>query len=311
MKEYKIEKLDYNQFDVLIPLMKSCFGLETDIEYFKWKFLDNPAGTFVGFIAKSELDEVAAYYGVIPERYYIEGEEHTLYQSCDTMTHPEHRRKGLFQKLATHCFDYLKSNSNLNIIGFSGEESTPGFIKFGWSHLFDMRNYFYPKQLNFQNKPISEVIESESLNVILPLVKKSNSKCSISLIKDESYLIWRYSNPNRRYSFLTLDKSFISYYIESKKIFIMDYYFSSSTEAKKLLKQLKYILNLKNLQAIVIFIREKSDDSNQFRSLGFIFNPFKKGPLSYKVPFIVLAEENSRLFNSNSWLPRAIDHDAM
>ena len=97
MSDYKFEKLDSTRFDVLIPLMQDCFGMETSVDYFKWKFMENPAGHFVGFIAThEETGEVAAYYGVIPEDYLIKGEHRKIYQSCDTMTHSRHRRKGLF-----------------------------------------------------------------------------------------------------------------------------------------------------------------------------------------------------------------------
>src|SRR4051812_22084903 len=107
MSDYSIRKLNENEFHLLIPVMQDCFGLNFDVSYFKWKFVDNPAGFVVGFIAEASNGEVAAYYGVIPELYSIEGKETTIYQSCDTMTHSRHRRKGLFQKLALHCYDYL------------------------------------------------------------------------------------------------------------------------------------------------------------------------------------------------------------
>src|SRR4051812_15245250 len=107
MSDYSIRKLEPSEFHLLIPLMKDCFGLSVDIDYFRWKFLDNPAGSFIGFVAETDSGEVAAYYGVIPEQYVIKGVQRLIYQSCDTMTHSSHRRKGLFQKLATYCYDYL------------------------------------------------------------------------------------------------------------------------------------------------------------------------------------------------------------
>jgi hypothetical protein len=310
-ESYKIEKLNSDQFELLIPLMKACFGMEVNTDYFKWKFIDNPAGAFVGFIARSEKNELAAYYGVIPVKYSINGEQQIVFQSCDTMTHPDHRRKGLFQKLAIHCYNYLRDNSNLNVFGFSGEESTPGFMKFGWSHLFNMRNYFIPKQLNFQASPVIEVRESDSIESLIHNQRSEQTKSPISLMKEEAYLKWRYSNPKRRYLFLSIGQSYLSYYMESDKIFILDNYFDSPLEAKKLLKHLKYLLKTTGLQAIVAFLKERSVDSQQFKSLGFISNPFKKGPLSYRVPFIVLAEDNSFFLGDDNWLPKAIDHDAM
>ena len=113
MNNYNIRKLANNEFYLLIPLMKDCFGMDVNIEYFEWKFVKNPAGFVEGYIAVSDEGEIAAYYGVIPEIYIINGKPTTIYQSCDTMTHSKHRRKGLFQKLALHCYECLKNENKL------------------------------------------------------------------------------------------------------------------------------------------------------------------------------------------------------
>src|SRR6476661_2874164 len=81
MSDYRIERITADQFDLLVPLMKDCFGMDTDINYFKWKYVENPAGSFIGFIALQEAtSEVAAYYGVIPQVLVIEGEERMICQ---------------------------------------------------------------------------------------------------------------------------------------------------------------------------------------------------------------------------------------
>src|SRR6185295_2076359 len=153
MPDYLIRKLESDEFDLLIPLMKDCFGMDVDTGYFRWKFLENPAGSFIGFIAvEPDTQEVAAYYGVIPEAFMISGEKKKIYQSCDTMTHSRHRRKGLFQKLAIHCYDFLRENNELFVIGFSGAQSTPGFLKFGWKAPFYFANLFVPRILCYSAK---------------------------------------------------------------------------------------------------------------------------------------------------------------
>ena len=53
MEEYTFRKLNNSEFELLIPLMMDCFGMDVDINYFKWKYLDNPSGEFIGFIAVS------------------------------------------------------------------------------------------------------------------------------------------------------------------------------------------------------------------------------------------------------------------
>ncbi|MEO6830706.1 MAG: GNAT family N-acetyltransferase, partial [Chitinophagaceae bacterium] len=143
---YTIRKVEPNELALLLPLMKDCFGMEVDVSYFQWKFLDNPAGSFVGFAAfHEESGDCAGYYGVIPEQYVVDGKPSIIFQSGDTMTHSKHRRQGLFFKLATACYQYLEAQSNLFVIGFGGGQSTPGLEKLGWRHLFPIRYFGIPR----------------------------------------------------------------------------------------------------------------------------------------------------------------------
>ena len=102
MHNYSIKKIEKDNFHLLIPLMKDSFGMDVNVDYFIWKYLKNPSGDFIGFVAEDEFGEIGAYYGVIPEMFWVHGEKKTIFQSCDTMTHSNHRRRGLFKMLALH-----------------------------------------------------------------------------------------------------------------------------------------------------------------------------------------------------------------
>ena len=39
MENYSIHRLEQETFEVLIPLMQECFGMDVDISYFKWKYI--------------------------------------------------------------------------------------------------------------------------------------------------------------------------------------------------------------------------------------------------------------------------------
>ena len=51
MPDYHIKRIGAADFPMLIPLMKDCFGMDVNIDYFHWKYIDNPAGHFIGFVA--------------------------------------------------------------------------------------------------------------------------------------------------------------------------------------------------------------------------------------------------------------------
>lgn len=322
MKDYTIRLLEKNEFHLLIPLMKDCFGLSVNTDYFEWKFIHNPAGFVLGFIAESIEGEVAAYYGVIPEKYYIDGKLTTIYQSCDTMTHSRHRKKGLFQRLALHCYEQLRQKNELFIIGFGGHQSTPGFLKFGWRQLFFMRNYFTPRIRSFvqltQPKGVKELEDATSIE---PLLQKSNSGVRIYALKDMTTYSWRISNPNYRYRLIGTTTSegaeidsYLCYYEYMNKFILFDFYFASSRSGQKLMNYLCYKMrSAVNVKGIVAFVQEESAQAKQLKKTGMLWNPFSKGPLSYRTPFILYSTEAimNDLENPTSWNITSFEHDAL
>ncbi|RYY98231.1 MAG: GNAT family N-acetyltransferase [Chitinophagaceae bacterium] len=321
-KEYTIKKLEANEFQLIIPLMKNCFGMDVNLEYFRWKFLDNPAGPFIGFVAEhNETGEIGAYYGVIPERYRIDGQERTIYQSCDTMTHTGHRRRGLFQLLALHCYQYLRDQGQLFVIGFSGGQSTPGFIKFGWKHVFSFRNFFIPKQLCYLNTgfltPADAIVAISNVQDIAHLLEKG-SAAAVQSVRDPRTVQWRYGNPRNRYEVQAYRKNgnyegYICYYVENNKIFLFDFHFTNSRGRSALMGFLKRKAVKEGRKAIIAFAREQSGISAQLLRGGFLYNPFQKGPLHEKTPFIFYADDATmnRLNNEQSWYVESFDHDSL
>jgi hypothetical protein len=316
--EYSIIKLEECNFEVLIPLMQNCFGMDVEINYFEWKFKNNPAGFAFGFYAQHENGEIAAYYGVIPEIYYFDGVKKTIYQSCDTMTHSNHRRKGLFQKLALHCYQKLEEQNLLFIIGFGGGQSTPGFLKFGWYELFKMRYYFYPKffkskkKINFMN-----IEEIQDFTKIENLLQKSNKPSKIHSEKNSKTYCWRVSNPLHEYKTIAyfqegVYNSFLTYYVEEDKLIIFDFYFLNTTSGKQLLNFVKSKLN-DGHKGIISFQKELSENAKILTRHGFLYNPFKFGPLNIRTPFIIYSDKASILKYNNQdyWNISSFDHDSL
>lgn len=320
MTEYAIRKLEAIDFHLLIPLMQDCFGEHVNTNYFKWKFLDNPSGEFVGFIAVHKSGDVGAYYGVIPEKYIVAGDESTIYQSCDTMTHSAHRRRGLFQKLANHCYDFLRAKGDLRIIGFGGAQSTPGLIKFGWRKLFYIRYYFFPRIFlcGRERKIGADVVELASCDLIESVIRKSNSHSQIHSDKVLTIYTWRLKNPRYAYKIIAtrygdVCRSYLVYYFNASKIILFDFHFESFEDGLRLTDYVKGLLKLSGSRGIVAFCQEYSIYSKQLGGLGFIYNPLNFGPLSDKVPFTFYATQEvmDRFKVPSSWNINAFDHDAL
>jgi hypothetical protein len=310
MEEYNIVKIEESDFYKLIPLMQNAFGLNVNIDYFKWKFLQNPAGKFIGYIAtQNKTNEIAAYYGVIPEKYNINGKQILLYQSCDTMTHTLHRRKGLFQKLAIKCYEDLNNENKLNLYGFGGTQSTPGFLKMGWKlhstfvtlYLPIFFCYFtnYKNNVNFELNLTNEIIDF--------IILENNKINTFHKILDKDYIKWKFNNPLFKYFFVSTKKAeeietLLIYKIENNIIIIIDIF--GEKNINKLILFLKNKVVELNLKGVLFYVNKK----NRFKLIkfGFLFNPLTKGPLSEKIPFITLTKKNI-----TDWLPTMIEHDAI
>jgi hypothetical protein len=321
MENYTIHRLEQETFEVLIPLMQDCFGMDVDLSYFKWKYIDNPDGFVRGYYATSENKEVAAYYGVIPQTINFFGETKLIYQSCDTMTHSRHRRKGLFQRLAKHCYTELEKENQLFVIGFGGSESTPGFLKFGWEHLFDCRNYFYPTFFSFlsrtDKKYTIQELSLSKLDQIEHLIKpKENS--SVETMRSSEKFAWRLKNPLRNYQILTLSTnkitSYIIYYVDQDKIHLFDYNFCNQLEGRQIIK---FLLTKEKRQRVITgilaFCQEGGRWSRLLQKNGFISNPFSKGPLAFRTPFIIFtgSKQLERVKNVHCWNISPFDHDSI
>lgn len=323
MPDYHIKRIGAADFPMLIPLMKDCFGMDVNIDYFHWKYIDNPAGHFIGFVAiHPDTEEVGAYYGVIPQRFIIEGKEQVIYQSCDTMTHSKHRRLGLFKLLAFACYDYLEENKDLFVIGFGGNQSTPGFLKFGWKQVFDVKYYFKPSPAclagHIKRYPDHHFMEIKDAEQLSGLLKKQPAFPGIISGRTVEHIRWRTSNPNYQYRIISYKpgqsaEGYVIYYILNDKLILFDFLFETSQAEKALFWYLYSQVAQHHYKGIIAFCQENGQQSELLRKHYFMSNPFNKGPLSEKTPFIFYAPADilNKYADAASWQITGYDHDAL
>ena len=141
--EYQIERLSAQNIHHLVSLYLKVFGQVTSKSLLLKKYDTKAIGVdYVGFIAIAPSGIAAAYYGVIPCNFQISGERVVAAQSADTMTHPDFRKKGLFQLLAKKTYDLAHTLNIQFIFGFPNQDSYPGFVKLGWKFLPDQLQVF-------------------------------------------------------------------------------------------------------------------------------------------------------------------------
>lgn len=319
-EEYSIRQLTKEDLHLLPPLMKACFDMDVDENYFKWKFYDNPAGEVIGFCAfHNETNELAAFYSVNPIIYYFENRENLFYRTGDSMTNPKHRRKGLWKKLMLQCNLELTQEGKLPSVSVGGSETARGRLENGWKKAFEMRDYFIPSSLSFlyrsySTKNIEKIDDISKINHLLS-VKYFNK---IHAKKTEETYKWRTSNPRFTYhtiAYKTENKysAFLSFYFEDDKIYIFDFYYKNRKQFRKLLSYIFVTNRDKDFKAIImLYVKTKSLYSKKLVRAGFLYNPFSFGPLSGKKPYVVYTKEEvfEKYLDKSKWIIAAFDHDA-
>ncbi len=329
--EYLIEKFKVEEFELLVPLMQNCFGMSVDIGYFRWKFIENPAGQLIAFVAKEKNNNIVSFEGLIPEFYSINGKIKKIYQSVDSMTHSEHRRKGLFKKLSFACYNYITETLKEEILvtGFGGDESTPVLFKLGWKFVFTVYFHFRSnlqiKLFGWLKNNITKIrdykIEDISnIEDIIPLINNNSDKRNIEIQKNTAFIKWRISNPRFKYIIKGVFdrndnlKACAIFYIENKKIMLFDVSVDKNdlSAEKMIFNWLDYQVLTNKYKGIITFSQENNNYSKLLKNHGFLVNKTGYGPMKFKLPFMYFAEkENIDKYNDEKlWSITPFDHDA-
>lgn len=105
---YSIRRYERGDEDAITGLINRVFERvdpshqPVDRDWWRWKYLDNPAG-YHSLVSESPDGTIVAHYGGIPVRVTADGEDRQFGQNCDTCSDPEVRRglrnPGLFVRL--------------------------------------------------------------------------------------------------------------------------------------------------------------------------------------------------------------------
>jgi len=312
--ELEAVKTSNDNLERLSEIFFECFGIRVGKDYFNWKYLGNPAGEVVAFEAvNSSNREIAAFYGIIPEKYMVHGKEMVVYQSMDTMTHPRYQKRGLFIKLANITYDYAaERDGKLYLLGIPGMSSFPGFVnKLAWinscnfSYLFSHRAMLTGYGLLRPSGGISlQPIDSFDASADEFFANKENSK-PIYKVYNKEVLNWKVTNhPFQKFrSFKILQQgAMIGLLIvlpegDKVKVFYCD--FLKNEQRKYLNAVMRKLARYVPFKYVYTWENTDAEMNRAYRKAGFLVNRRAKGPFTYKVPFIVHARDAA---GTEQWL---------
>ena len=316
--KYSIRRYEKEDFSALTKLMKNCFGMDVDIGYFRWKYLENPAGGVVGYTAIRGKN-IVGFLGATPAEYQVDGLKTTIYQAVDLMTHSNFRRQGIFKNLSTAVQNHVTQTLKSFLYAFpeSGSASDHGFRKLGWNHECTAPFYFKPRILvklssifHLYQFPETDIKEIQDFSLLEDLVQKSENKERIMLHKKRGFFSWRLANP--RFSYRVLgefnNKELQSYLIytinERKDLFVIDAF---GKNPRLLISQLEKKVLSEKYRSIMTFTNTGTFYQKAISQQAFIYNPFSFGPMNKPLELLTFGNPNI----NKSWHLTPMDLDCV
>ena len=193
----EVVQLGSDTLELLPVLYEQVHGRKCPPDYFRLKYDTAFTGAqYIGYVALENKIPLA-YYGVIPVMVSVNNEPVLAAQSCDTMTHPRHRNKGLFVQLAKLTLELAGKKGIHFVFGFPNKNSYPGFIKhLGFRHTETMNRY----TISFSKTILRKLYRK--LLVSLPANGRSIENRLLlqgfdGVLYSDAYLHYKHYNQNR------------------------------------------------------------------------------------------------------------------
>src|ERR1051325_704305 len=314
--EFEFKLVQTENLERFTEMAELCFGLTNfSSDYFKWKYLDNPAGKVVAFEALHE-GKPAGFYGVIPEFYIINGERVKIHQSMDTMTHPNYQKRGLFTRLANLTYDRVaETEGGVNLVGIAGGNSLYGLInKLNWKNIHN-NEYFFVQRTWFSARNVFQRTEKVSCEPATEMTaslrdyfsQRERSPAAISNDLSADFINWRvFHNPYKNFKVLQVLEGgaiigICVYNLDEKGrclIHLLDFarrdLFKTHTAAV-----VSCLFEASGSRYVYTWKPLNEEMLKGYAACGFNVNPLQRGPFSYRVPFVV--RQQGRNMGTADW----------
>ncbi|MDO5737287.1 MAG: GNAT family N-acetyltransferase, partial [Propionibacteriaceae bacterium] len=122
--------------DQIIPLLRASLKKDDDPNYpafLDWKHRQNAFGVSPAWVALHE-DRIVGYRTLLRWRFVNnDGKRVTAVRAVDTATHPEYQGLGIFRRLTLMGVSELTLAGDGIVFNTPNDQSTPGYLKMGWS----------------------------------------------------------------------------------------------------------------------------------------------------------------------------------
>ena len=166
-------------------------------------------------------NKIVGFYSIHPIKISIKEKQLIGGYSFLTMTHPDHKKRGIFTNLALKTYDEAKKRDYQFIIGFANNNSFPGFVKrLGFKELAQIN------LIRIKSKNASEVckIKFNKYPKQIPGLWKNfelKDNYPIKVERTMKYMNWRFvNNPIFKYYTCYKKNNYCESHIDSHRLFL-------------------------------------------------------------------------------------------
>ncbi|MFH1998142.1 MAG: GNAT family N-acetyltransferase [Planctomycetota bacterium] len=222
------------EISTLIDLFNTVYHKNEERDTLEWKYLKNPHGRAIIWVAESEAGEIVGSVAFMPRRIRIQGQEFLSHHGADAMVLPEWQRGGILITLLTEVYRQCWERGDALVHIFPNRRSVGALRKMGLHpvslvqemelslrgrHLF--RRYINKAPFlagligpagdgllkvgplkRFYQQPFTTHVERIDRfdEALAEVGMTALAESPVHMVRDKAFLNWRYvDNPTRRH----------------------------------------------------------------------------------------------------------------
>lgn len=233
--QYDIRLFESGDRRGYLALYETVFETASD-EWFTWKYEDNPYTDHVPIVVAETDGRIVGAKSALAMPVRIGSSTRLALQPCDTMVHPDHRRRGVYSRMTEQMKDVYADRAVDLFFNFPNEKTLSGSLKHGWRVVGEVPAYYRVQNpveyAGAGGGPVSSVVESISTRLLrqyyslrersieppstVTVDRRTDIPASelgalyertvpdrIHTVRDERFYDWRFQNPKWEYTAYT------------------------------------------------------------------------------------------------------------
>ncbi|MFC7097591.1 GNAT family N-acetyltransferase [Halobaculum marinum] len=208
--------------------------------WFDWKYVDNPYTDHVAVVVATDGTRVVGTKSGMGFEVARGGERFLALQPGDTMVHPDHRRRGIYSRMTEYMKSAYATAPQALFFNYPNYATLPGSLKHGWREVGEVTTRYrvanpaalagvdagrFDAALDRLARTVADgllrlprlgtrvadrflVRRHDDVPVgTLADLYRSAVPDTLHVVRDETYLDWRYDNPQWEYTAFTVERA--------------------------------------------------------------------------------------------------------